>query len=233
MWKPPNNCSIPSYWITQFQNNPSHQTLAINSSVSLNPQSIESCSSLSTGSGSLSFGRRLNMTSGVVSRIPSNSTITFKSIIVAVVYPLGTKSFSLQMKVLAKPTLSYLEYLIAMVDSLILIPTVSGDKIQYSVQRHSSEGSSTQFGYWNDFGKSRRIVQGDICSHGGIQGSGFCFLLPYQDQQLIHSQERESSTLFLPPFMEIPSPSRWVHCPKDSYSLTQQERFRTSTPNQL
>ena len=81
----------------------------------------------STTSGSRSIGRSLNMTTGVVSRIPSTTNNT-----VSVAYALGTISFSLDMKVLAKHTLSNSEYMMVVGDSLI--PTVSGDQIQYSVQ---------------------------------------------------------------------------------------------------
>ena len=61
----------------------------------------------------------------------SNSIITFRSIIVVVIVS-RTISFSLEMKVLAKHTLSHSEYVMVVGDSLI--PTVSGYQIQCFVQ---------------------------------------------------------------------------------------------------
>ena len=104
--------------------------------VSLSPSIVGDSVTYSLTSGSLPSGLTLSAATGVISGVPSTSILTFKPITVTAANVAGTKSFSLQMKVLVKPTLSYSEseYMVAVGDSLTLIPTVRGDLIQYSVQ---------------------------------------------------------------------------------------------------
>ena len=159
----------------------------------------------------------------------SNSIITFRSIIVVVIVS-RTKSFSLEMKVLAKHTLSNSECVIAVGDSLI--PTVSGDQIQCSVQGTLLKSLQLR---WDTGRISERAEESfnrqSVPTVVSKEVGSVSFRLTKISYSFIL---RKGNTRFsLPPFMEIPPPFRWFHCPTDAYSFTQQERYLTSSPNQL
>ena len=160
----------------------------------------------------------------------SNSIITFRSIIVVVVIVSRTISFSLEMKVLAKHTLSNSEYMMVVGDSLI--PTVSGDQIQYSVQGTLLKGLQLR---WDTGRISERAEESfnrqSVPTVAFKEVGSVSFCLTKISYSFIL---RKGNTRFsLTPFMEIPPPFRWFHCPTDAYSFTQQERYLTSSPNQL
>ena len=128
--------------ITSFSYPQSQYTLAKGESVSLTP-SVVGDSVTYSSSGSLPSGLSLNSASGVISGTPSSSVTSFRTITVTATNALGSKSCSLEMKVLTKPTaLSYpkTEYVIAVGESISLVPTMNGDLITFSFQGNLPNG---------------------------------------------------------------------------------------------
>ena len=115
---------------------------------------------------------------------------------------------------LAKHTLSNSECVIAVGDSLI--PTVSGDQIQYSVQGTLLKSLQLR---WDTGRISERAEESfnrqSVPTVVSKEVGSVSFRLTKISYSFIL---RKGNTRFsLPPFMEIPSPFRRVHCPKESF----------------
>ena len=109
-------------------------------SITVTPSIMGDSVVCSTRNGTLPVSLSLNAHTGVISGAPSISVISPIAVTVMASNALGSKTFTLTLSVLVKPTtLSYpkTDYVLGVGDSVTIVPVGSGDAVLYSLYRSS------------------------------------------------------------------------------------------------
>ena len=143
------NPSIKRSWVQYndsfLHNSPTHIFLLLSISelrvgkgvsISIVPSNSGDSVAASICNGTLPLGLALNAATEIILGSPFSSVLSPASVTIEACNALGNCSFTLEVRVLARPTVvSYpqTEYVLAVGDSITLVPTDSGDAVVYSL----------------------------------------------------------------------------------------------------
>ena len=129
--------------ISTFSYPQNHLCLSKDESFSMSPSATGDHVTYSITSGLLPMGLSLNRDTGVISGIPTVSTPTYESIVVRIDNELGSRSFSIGIRVFSRFTeFSYpkKEYVFAVGDDATVLPTVNSEDVEYSLEGSLPKG---------------------------------------------------------------------------------------------
>ena len=120
-----------------------HLCLTKDDSFSMSPSATGDYVTYSITSGLLPMGLSLNTDTGVISGVPTVSTPTYESIVVTIANRIGSKNFTLDVRVYSRFTeFSYpkKEYVFAVGDYDTILPTVNSESVEYSLEGSLPKG---------------------------------------------------------------------------------------------
>ena len=129
--------------ISTFSYPQNHLCLTKDESFSMSPSATGDHVTYSITSGLLPMGLSLNRDTGVISGIPTVSTPTYESIVVTIANRIGSKNFTLDIRVYSRFTeFSYpkKEYVFAVGDDATVLPTVNSEDVEYSLEGSLPKG---------------------------------------------------------------------------------------------
>ena len=120
-----------------------HLCLTKDESFSMSPSVTGDYVTYSITSGLLPMGLSLNTDTGVISGVPTVSTPTYESIVVTIANRIGSKNFTLDIRVYSRFTeFSYpqKEYVFAVGDDATILPTANSESVEYSLEGSLPKG---------------------------------------------------------------------------------------------